>query len=151
MGGSNAEATAGESKRQILLREAEALVQAAKKYEEEAENLRKVVNNCRAKAESLMSDASGMEVPEDNLSSKYLKDFLPHKWLWTSDAKGVQSAFNLKALERKDYAAERKWEREFNSLQVTALLVWAQLRAKPRRQYSSSIISEIISGLRILN
>ena len=128
MGGSNAEATAGESKRQILLREAEALVQAAKKYEEEAENLRKVVNNCRAKAESLMSDASGMEVPEDNLSSKYLKDFLPHKWLWTSDAKGVQSAFNLKALKRKDYAAERKWEREFNSLQVTALLVWAQSR-----------------------
>jgi hypothetical protein len=126
--GSNVATTPVESRREILIREAEELEQAAKNYEAEDLAARIEVEEHTTKAKLLLESAMRMEIPEDTVSSEYLKDFLPHKWLWIFDSKGKKYTFNLKALDNKDYAADHKWEREFNSLQVTALLLWAQSR-----------------------
>jgi hypothetical protein len=59
-----------------------------------------------------------------------LKTLLPHEWFWVYDKNRDNRHFNWKALDRRDFEEELKWEKECGDVHVRILLTWGMALAK---------------------
>jgi tetratricopeptide (TPR) repeat protein len=61
-----------------------------------------------------------------NPNATIFETLLPHDWLWTYDRSNRQT-LDWKALRRKRYDSELRWEREFDDVHVTILYTLAKV------------------------
>lgn len=68
-----------------------------------------------------------------NPNATIFETLLPHDWLWTYDRSNRQT-LDWKALRRRRYDTELRWEREFDDVHVTSLYTLAKVldRGGPR-------------------
>jgi hypothetical protein len=96
----------------------------------------------QAKAEADNSEKAAVEQERQihellNEAEELIRSILPHKWLWVRSKRGrskesVSSSqgvpeFNWQMVNRKDLKRQHRWQKEFNEIQVRAMLAWVDV------------------------
>jgi len=96
--------------------------------ERAADRIQSAVTESKHLVSQLDREAEFLEGKVDTEINEHLKTLLPHQWLWCEGDDGQAPIFDKKALGRKDFIDELKWEKEFSALHARALLTWTQAR-----------------------
>jgi tetratricopeptide (TPR) repeat protein len=70
-----------------------------------------------------------------------VEKLVPHAWLWNRPNPKVVDDFKWRAVRRRDYKRQRRWERELDDLQVRALFAWTLSRLLSRVGTKGSVAS----------
>jgi hypothetical protein len=69
-----------------------------------------------------------------------IQALVPHQWLWKADAE-----FNWDAVSDRDPLNERRWEKQFNNIQISALVTYADtLRLNARDRDKAAALLELV-------
>jgi hypothetical protein len=98
------------------------------------------ISQSEQNSESKKREAEAQEIEAEarRLSKwavEFVRNLLPHQWLWVDDKQANGWSINQSALRRTDFETEWRWKKELDDLHVAALFTWAKIILLQAQQY----------------
>jgi tetratricopeptide (TPR) repeat protein len=100
------------------------------KLDEQAVALEEQAEELEHRATSLDNEAKGLDDQASKAqeeAARLLQTLLPHEWLWSYELRTGKRELLPTVLAKGSFRADRRWEREFNDINATALFTWAKV------------------------
>lgn len=102
----------------------DAVLAIANAYALRAQHALETEMRAHSKEERRKAAAERESAAEQGAARARLEKLVPHDWMWNRPNPKLADDYKWRAVRRRDFKRQRRWERELDDLQVKALFAW---------------------------